>query len=30
VVKELAKKGRFEEANKVVGQIYRKHGKKYS
>jgi len=30
VVKELANKGRFEEANKIIGQIYRKYGEKYN
>ena len=30
VAKELAKKGKFGEANKVVGQIYRKYSEKYN
>lgn len=30
VAEELAKKGKFGEANKVVGRIYRKYNEKYN
>uniref|UniRef100_A0A6M3LBB0 Uncharacterized protein n=1 Tax=viral metagenome TaxID=1070528 RepID=A0A6M3LBB0_9ZZZZ len=30
VVKELVDKGKFLDANKVIGQIYKKYGEKYN